>query len=828
MEPGSNRSDPPLYSELNADDSPAEGIDLRNDGRIDVECESRVGRALSRVIPAGSFPSFDSGEPGKIPEQPRTLQAPAQLNIVIQVVGSRGDVQPFIALGCELQKSHGHRVRIATHSVFEDFVRQSDLEFFSIGGDPAELMAYIVKNPGLIPSMRSLKAGDIQKKRKMLAEMLRGCWRSCIEPDSQSGAPFVADAIIANPPSFAHIHCAQALGVPIHMMFTMPWSSTRAFAHPLANLKLSPKTDPNIANYISYGLVEWLTWQGMGDIINEWRRELGLEDVPLSEGTRLAEGLRIPHTYCWSPALVPKPMDWPNHVDVCGFFFREVPSYSPPADLASFLKSGDVPVYLGFGSIVLDDPAAMTEEILAAVEKAGVRAIVSRGWSNLGEGRDSDENVFWLGDCPHEWLFQHVSAVVHHGGAGTTACGLLNGCPTCIVPFFGDQPFWGRMVATAGAGPPPIPHATLTSEGLAEAIQKCLEPETREAARAVAQKMKQESGVLMAVDSFHRHLPPDLKCDLSGAGPAAWQYKHGRKKVKISKSAASVLSTQGLIDERKLTHHATKTIVIDIKRWDPITAILSATLQSTTDFGSAASGAVIRPYKAFRRGRSATPDSRGARSGDSELSSVASRKSDGDLREPRMMAAGEQREYDENADKKHERDRAVATASARGIGRMVATPLKAGLVDIPLAATEGMRAVPRSGREKENSYTPEKVTDWRSGSSVALRYLGHSIYEGCTGIFIKTYRRKQAEGAKGVAKGLGEGLVDFTMKTGSGVIGLVAYPSQGVYRSLHSALHQSTRNQVVVAKRAEGQWLSRELGSDSAEVQRVVQRFKSL
>ncbi|KAI7285140.1 sterol glucosyltransferase [Hortaea werneckii] len=235
MEPGSNRSEPPSYSEPNADNSSTEGIDLRNDGRIDVECESRVGRALSRLIPA--------------------------------VVGSRGDVQPFIALGCELQKSHGHRVRIATHGVFEDFGRQSDLEFFSIGGDPAELMAYIVKNPGLIPSMRSLKAGDIQKKRKTLAEMLRGCWRSCIEPDSQSGAPFVADAIIANPPSFAHIHCAQALGVPIHMMFTMPWSSTRAFAHPLANLKFSPRTDPNIANYISYGLVEWLTWQGMGDII---------------------------------------------------------------------------------------------------------------------------------------------------------------------------------------------------------------------------------------------------------------------------------------------------------------------------------------------------------------------------------------------------------------------------------------------------------------------------------------------------------------------------------------------------------------------------------
>jgi UDP:flavonoid glycosyltransferase YjiC (YdhE family) len=188
------------------------------------------------------------------------VESRTKLNIVIQVVGSRGDVQPFIAVGNELQK-HGHRVRLATHNVFEDFVRNAGLEFYSIGGDPAELMAYMVKNPGLIPNMKSLRAGDVQKKRVMVAEMLEGFWNSCIQPDALSNIPFVADAIIANPPSFAHIHCAQALGVPVHIMFTMPWSSTRAFPHPLANLK-NTTTDPKIANYISYGIVDFMTWQG--------------------------------------------------------------------------------------------------------------------------------------------------------------------------------------------------------------------------------------------------------------------------------------------------------------------------------------------------------------------------------------------------------------------------------------------------------------------------------------------------------------------------------------------------------------------------------------
>lgn len=187
---------------------------------------------------------------------------PVKLNIVIQIVGSRGDVQPFIALGQELRR-YGHRVRIATHNVFEDFVRGSGggLEFYPIGGNPSELMAYMVKNPGLIPSVKSLQAGEIKKKRVMVREMLEGCWRSCIEPDTLTHEPFVADAIIANPPSFAHVHCAQALGVPVHLMFTMPWTSTKAFPHPLANLK-NEGGERGLGNYLSYGVVDWLTWQG--------------------------------------------------------------------------------------------------------------------------------------------------------------------------------------------------------------------------------------------------------------------------------------------------------------------------------------------------------------------------------------------------------------------------------------------------------------------------------------------------------------------------------------------------------------------------------------
>ena len=402
------------------------------DGRIDIDLKSRLTKTLIKLVPESKKESHESCQ---LPPAYRSWSV--RMNIVIQVVGSRGDVQPFIALGQELQK-YGHRVRLATHNTFESFVKEADLEFWPIGGDPRELMAYMVKNPGLIPSMKSLREGEIQRKREMIAEILKGCWDSTVEPDLQSKRPFVADAIIANPPSFAHIHCAEALGVPLHIMFTMPWSSTRAFPHPLANFK-SGEIEPALINYASYGIVEWLSWQGLGDIINKFRRTLDLEPVPTTVGPVLSEVLKIPFTYCWSPALVPKPNDWPSHIDVCGFFFRDPSPYNPPEEISKFLEAGPPPVYIGFGSIVVEDPAKMTALILEAVRVCGIRAIISRGWSKLGQGLDQDvDGVLFIDDCPHEWLFQRVSAVVHHGGAGTIACGLRNACPTFVVPFFGE------------------------------------------------------------------------------------------------------------------------------------------------------------------------------------------------------------------------------------------------------------------------------------------------------------------------------------------------------------------------------------------------------
>ncbi len=228
---------------------------ITDDGRINININQRTRKLSDLLVPALrsqlSLAAQEESEhplpPGYIPPALGGLPGqtlPPKLNVVVHVVGSRGDVQPFVALGKTLKATYGHRVRIATHPTFKGFVEENGLEFFSIGGDPSELMAFMVKNPGLMPGMDSLKSGDVGKRRRGMEEIVLGCWRSCIEAGDGLGAPpridgseedfdaginmdcnpadrpFIADAIIANPPSFAHIHIAEKMGIPLHMMFT--------------------------------------------------------------------------------------------------------------------------------------------------------------------------------------------------------------------------------------------------------------------------------------------------------------------------------------------------------------------------------------------------------------------------------------------------------------------------------------------------------------------------------------------------------------------------------------------------------------------------------
>ncbi|KAI8539466.1 hypothetical protein RHMOL_Rhmol09G0185400 [Rhododendron molle] len=421
------------------------------------------------------------------------------LQIVMLIVGTRGDVQPFVAIGKRLQE-YGHRVRLATHSNFEEFVLAAGLEFFALGGDPKVLAGYMVKNKGFLPSEPS----EIPNQRRQIKDIIFSLLPACTEPDPVTNVAFKADAIISNPPAYGHTHVAEALKVPIHIFFTMPWTPTSEFPHPLSRVK-------QVVGYrLSYYVVDSLIWLGIRDLINEFRKKkLKLRPVTYLSGSYNSPP-DVPYGYIWSPHLVPKPKDWGPKIDVVGFCFLDLASnYAPPDSLVKWLKRGRAPIYIGFGSLPVQEPAKMTQIIVEALELTGQRGIINKGWGGLGNLAEPKDFVYLLDNCPHDWLFLRCAAVVHHGGAGTTAAGLKAACPTTVVPFFGDQPFWGERVHARGLGPAPIPIEEFSREKLIKAIHFMQDPTVKQRAVEMAEAMEHEDGVTGAVKAFYKQFPRD-------------------------------------------------------------------------------------------------------------------------------------------------------------------------------------------------------------------------------------------------------------------------------------------------------------------------------
>ncbi|KAF3772407.1 Sterol 3-beta-glucosyltransferase [Nymphaea thermarum] len=313
---------------------------VKDDGTVEVAMEGHnlvCGPEVNADLVCG--PEVDIGTEDVV-EDPAEDIPPLQ--IVMLIVGTRGDVQPFIAIGKRLQE-YGHRVRLATHSNFEEFVLTAGLEFYPLGGDP-KVLADMVKNKGFLPSGPS----EIPIQRKQIKEIINSLFPACREPYPESGIAFKAQAIIANPPAYGHIHVAEALGIPLHIFFTMPWTPTSEFPHPLSRVKQP-------AGYrLSYQIVDSLIWLGIRDMINDFRKKkLKLRPVTYLSGTQ-GSSSDVPTGYIWSPHLVPKPKDWGPKVDVVGFCFLDLATnYKPPESLIQFIEKDEKrPIYIGFGSLV--------------------------------------------------------------------------------------------------------------------------------------------------------------------------------------------------------------------------------------------------------------------------------------------------------------------------------------------------------------------------------------------------------------------------------------------------------------------------------------------
>ncbi len=422
------------------------------------------------------------------------------MKITILTVGSRGDVQPYVPLGQGL-KAAGFEVQIATHEPFREFITAHGLGFAPLAGDPRQMLdtpegqEWLQAGQNPIKFVRSFAALTRSRLDEMFTTSLAACDGS--------------DLILYSLLGVTGYHIAEKLGVPAMMAMLQPFTPTRAF--PAVGAVMAPMPFGQAqANFMSHQMGEQVLWLPFRKEINKWRMErLGLRPLPFFGPYKSMKESGYPILYGYSPSVIPKPADWPDSVYVTGYWFLPAqPDWQPPPALAAFLAQEPHPIYIGFGSMIDHDPAGLRQMVLDALAQTGQRAVLLSGWANLGAD-DMPDSVYVVDSAPHDWLFDRVTAVVHHGGAGTTAAGLRAGVPSVLVPYFADQYFWRDQVARLGVGPTAVSRKKLTARRLARAIDQAVnDPTMRQKAAALGQEIRAEDGVAEAV-----RLIQALECD---------------------------------------------------------------------------------------------------------------------------------------------------------------------------------------------------------------------------------------------------------------------------------------------------------------------------
>lgn len=412
------------------------------------------------------------------------------MRIVMFAFGSQGDVRPSVALGAGLRRA-GYEVRFGTDRAFEPMIGDAGLQFTPIAGDIRSLLQGEQGRDLLATGGNPVRLAlsILRLMRPTLLQMFDEIWAACQDADA---------VVLAGASALGGSSVAEKLGIPFVQTNLLPMTATRAFPSPLAPRLPGPLGFAY--NRLTSDIIMQAFWQPFRPIINSWRRSfLKLPTLPpWVTPARLAHG--SPMLYGFSPAVIPPPPDWDEHTHVTGYWFLDSPSHwEPPASLRAFLDAGPPPVYVGFGSLSTKSPQETTALVVRALERAGQRGVLVTGWGGLGAA-DLPPTMYAAQSLPHDWLFPRMAAIVHHGGAGTTAAGLRAGVPSILIPFFADQPFWARHVTALGVGPAAIPHRHLTVERLAEAVHAALTDEgMRTRARLLGERVRAEDGVGEAV-----------------------------------------------------------------------------------------------------------------------------------------------------------------------------------------------------------------------------------------------------------------------------------------------------------------------------------------
>ena len=400
------------------------------------------------------------------------------MRILIIAVGSTGDVQPMICLGKELA-ARGHSITIAAFSAFQPPIENAGLCFFPLPGDAKTYIGDIMR-PGASPARYLSRL--VNAFHHSLLPLLDAMHQACV----------FADAVIST--FFGDIpqSIANHFGVPFAEFCFCPMYPTKDHCLPILNT-------PSLGKYLnlaSYHAAYFLIRRIENKYARAWFDGKGMVLHAFREKGR-------PILNAYSSCLSPRPAEWPSNLRVTGFLREAGQPFTPSPELLSFLRAGP-PIYIGFGSMTAGDLQKVTPIVQSVLQKLNMRAVLSSGWSGLSDL--NLKNIYLLKEyVPHEWLFQQVFAVAHHGGAGTTCAGLREGKPTLVIPFGGDQPFWGACVHRMGLGPKPLPFRKITEKRLMRRFAALQLPEYQKNAAEVSQSLKKENGTRAAADILEAH-----------------------------------------------------------------------------------------------------------------------------------------------------------------------------------------------------------------------------------------------------------------------------------------------------------------------------------
>lgn len=407
------------------------------------------------------------------------------MNFKILTVGTRGDIQPFVALAKGLIE-HGHMVTICTGVNFKAFVEEHGISFLPVRVDYQELTQsergkqMLGSNPFQV--MRNMK--DIIFP--MMEQMLQYLWDASRD----------ADVLIYHPKAFGGYDIAEKLKIQSFIAHPVPIiAPTSLITNPALPIDLPFGWMKTASFYMNR-----LFMMSFFKLINKWREEtLGLHsNRSIFTNDLKLRGKPIPVLYGCSSSIVPFDPKWNKKVSMNGFWFLEsdASAWEPSQELLEFLNKGSAPIVISFSSMPLKNPNVVYEMLAAALKKTKQRGILITGWSGMRENSLQTDDLFTIESIPHSWLFPQTKGIIHHGGAGTTAAVLKAGKPMIICPFSGDQPFWGRRMHEIGVATKPLKEKDMSMEAFCDRILELVSNNLfSENAAKLSRKIEQENGI---------------------------------------------------------------------------------------------------------------------------------------------------------------------------------------------------------------------------------------------------------------------------------------------------------------------------------------------